>query len=347
MDGVSNLLFSLLLLTASSIITTALPDKTGSGQINSNSVLVALLDSHYTELAELVEKALLLQTLEEAVGQHNITIFAPRNEALERNLDPEFKSFLLQPKNLKSLQTLLMFHILPKRITSPQLSASSVVSHRSLSNDHLHFTTGKVNSAVITKPDDVTRPDGIIHGIERLLIPRSVQEDFNRRRNLRSISAVLPEGAPEVDPRTHRLKKKPAPISKEEVLVTIIDRQAPITYGTVKYLRRIELVKLERSVVLLPAAETVTQNPTAEPDIPWISPIFEVNHHPVAEVMHVLLKSGQSASREEAVEEMKDCRSMKHHWCRSTVMPEYGLSIFYDRLKPISNHKLPEHPWTT
>ncbi|KAF2549537.1 hypothetical protein F2Q70_00021751 [Brassica cretica] len=40
---------------------------------------------------------------------------------------------------------------------------------------------------------------------------------------------------------------------------------------------------------------------------------FEVNQHPVSEVMPVLLKSGQPASREEAVEEMKDCRS--------TVMP--------------------------
>ncbi|KAF3595547.1 hypothetical protein DY000_02022604 [Brassica cretica] len=74
---------------------------------------------------------------------------------------------------------------------------------------------------------------------------------------------------------------------------------------------------------------------------------FEVNQHPVAEVMQVLLKSGQSGSREEAVEQMKDCRSMKQHWFRSTVMPEYGLSIFYDRLKPRSNHKLPEYPWTT
>ncbi|KAF3538402.1 hypothetical protein F2Q69_00022862 [Brassica cretica] len=74
---------------------------------------------------------------------------------------------------------------------------------------------------------------------------------------------------------------------------------------------------------------------------------FEVNQHHVAEVMPVLLKSRQSASREEAVEEMKDCRSMKQHWCRSTVMPEYGMSIFYDRLKPRSNHKLPECPWMT
>ncbi|KAF2574371.1 hypothetical protein F2Q70_00004590 [Brassica cretica] len=37
---------------------------------------------------------------------------------------------------------------------------------------------------------------------------------------------------------------------------------------------------------------------------------FEVNQHPVAKVMPVLLKSGQSASREKAVEEMNDCRSM-------------------------------------
>ncbi|KAF2588856.1 hypothetical protein F2Q70_00038191 [Brassica cretica] len=48
-------------------------------------------------------------------------------------------------------------------------------------------------------------------------------------------------------------------------------------------------------------------------------------------VIPVLLKSSKSASREEAVEEIKDCQSMKQHWCRSTVMPEYGLIIFYDR----------------
>ena len=34
---------------------------------------------------------------------------------------------------------------------------------------------------------------------------------------------------------------------------------------------------------------------------------FEVNQLSVADVIPVLLKSGQSASREEAVEEMKDC----------------------------------------
>ncbi|KAI4348851.1 hypothetical protein L6164_009521 [Bauhinia variegata] len=205
-----------------------------SGQINSNSVLVALLDSHYTELSELVEKALLLQTLEDNVGKHNITIFAPRNEALERQLDPEFKRFLLEPGNLKSLQTLLMFHIVPKRIASHQWPTgnSGLLKHRTLSNDHVHLMkkdSGKnvVDSAEIVRPDDVVRPDGLIHGIERLLIPRSVQEDFNRRRNLRDISAVLPEGAPEVDPRTHRLKK-PAPVpAGAPPVLPIYDAMAP------------------------------------------------------------------------------------------------------------------------
>ncbi|KAF2574803.1 hypothetical protein F2Q70_00004043 [Brassica cretica] len=55
--------------------------------------------------------------------------------------------------------------------------------------------------------------------------------------------------------------------------------------------------------------------------------------------MHVLLYSGQYALREEAVEEIKDCRSITQHWCRSTVTPEHWLSIFQDRLKPRSHTK--------
>ncbi|KAF2562312.1 hypothetical protein F2Q70_00015987 [Brassica cretica] len=74
---------------------------------------------------------------------------------------------------------------------------------------------------------------------------------------------------------------------------------------------------------------------------------FEVNQHPVADVMPVLLKSGQSASREKVVEEMKDCRSTVHPCHRSTVMPEHGPSIFQGRLKPRSHTKLPKYPWTT
>ncbi|KAG8374013.1 hypothetical protein BUALT_Bualt11G0086700 [Buddleja alternifolia] len=238
--GVHNLLllafFTSLLFPLSAL--PEIPPAKPSTQINSNSVLVALLDSHYTELSELVEKALLLQTLEEAVSNHNITIFAPRNEALERDLDPEFKQFLLEPRNLKSLQNLILFHVIPSRIESQQWPHVKMkpVHHTSLCRDasaekiFLHRKNGAkvVSMAKVIKSDDIIRPDGVIHGIERLLVPKSVQQDFNARRSLRATAAVIPEGAPEVDPRTHRLKKKPPPLpAGAPPVLPIYDALAP------------------------------------------------------------------------------------------------------------------------
>ncbi|RDX81240.1 Fasciclin-like arabinogalactan protein 16, partial [Mucuna pruriens] len=207
------IIFPLLILSVFARVSYSLSP---TGQINSNSILVALLDSHYTELVELVEKAMLLQKLEETVATHNITIFAPTNEALDRNLDPDFKRFLLEPANLHSLQTLLLSHIIPTQIGSKTPPWTGSTRHViTLSSHHLRLASNltTVDRSRVIHPDAMTRPDGIIHGIDRLLLPRSVVDDFNRRRSLRSITAVKPEGAPEVDPRTRRLEK-PSPSAK-------------------------------------------------------------------------------------------------------------------------------------
>jgi hypothetical protein len=125
-----------------------------------------------------------------------------RNEALERDLDPEFRRLLLELRNLRSLQTLLLFHVLPARV-----HAAALASHRTtLAGEALDDLV----AADVGRADAVDRPDGIIHGVGRLLVLRSVKDYFNRRRVLRaSASAVLPTGTPEVDPRTHCLKKTP------------------------------------------------------------------------------------------------------------------------------------------
>ncbi|KAF8404334.1 hypothetical protein HHK36_009217 [Tetracentron sinense] len=128
-----------------------------------------------------------------------------------------------------------MFHIIPNRIGSnewPMTDAEST-RHKKLSNDHLHLTCKDsdkktVDLATVIHPDAVIRPDGVIHDIERLLVPRSVQEDFNHRRDLRSISTVLPEGAPEVDPRTNGLNKPVTPVSTGlPPVLPIFDAMAP------------------------------------------------------------------------------------------------------------------------
>ncbi|MCO5580869.1 hypothetical protein L7F22_034741 [Adiantum nelumboides] len=79
-------------------------------------MLVSLLDSPYTELAEMADEASLLQTLEKMVGTHSITILAPRNSFLDRSIDPDFCRFLLELVNIDSLRQLLRFHVIPHRI---------------------------------------------------------------------------------------------------------------------------------------------------------------------------------------------------------------------------------------
>ncbi|KAF8365005.1 hypothetical protein HHK36_032992 [Tetracentron sinense] len=122
-----------------------------------------------------------------------------------------------------------MFHIIPNRIGSnewPMTDAEST-RHKTLSNDHLHLTCKDSDKKTVDLAT-VIHPDAVIHGIERLLVPRSVQEDFNRRRDLRSISVVLPEGAPEVDPRTNGLNKPVTPVSTGlPPVLPIFDAMAP------------------------------------------------------------------------------------------------------------------------
>ncbi|KAL2227603.1 UNVERIFIED_CONTAM: Fasciclin-like arabinogalactan protein 17 [Sesamum indicum] len=213
-------LLLLLLLSTAAPIRATLPEKPAL-PISSNSILIALLESHYTELSELVEKALLLHTLEAALTRHNLTIFAPKNDALELHLDPEFKRFLLEPGNIKSLQTLILHHILPVKLSHGNWPGNPTRSSRqaALSNDHLEFSCSAISDGSCSKYvgevkvvhfNSVVRPDGIIHGIEKVIIPKSVEREFNNRRNLQSISAVKPEGAPEIDPRSRKLPKRKA-----------------------------------------------------------------------------------------------------------------------------------------
>ncbi|KAJ7543113.1 hypothetical protein O6H91_09G025400 [Diphasiastrum complanatum] len=172
--------------------------ETGYG--SSSSVLVALLESPYTEWMELVERAALLEPLEKVVGKTNITIFAPRNTFLDQHLDPEFKNFLLEPGNVKELRRVLQYHVVPHRITAAEWSN---ISLRTLSRDglslHSHDRNLRVELSTIASPDSIVSHDGVVHGIDSMLIPKSVQYAFAQKKKGGIPNAVFPESAPEFD----------------------------------------------------------------------------------------------------------------------------------------------------
>ncbi|KAH7291585.1 hypothetical protein KP509_29G023000 [Ceratopteris richardii] len=183
-----------------------------SSIISSDSVLVALLDSPYTELAEMADEASLLQMLEKMVATHSITILAPRNSFLDNNIDSDFRRFLLEPGNIESLRQLLRFHVIPHRIAASHWTNGSVVT---LAAESLEFSyvggIMKVDLSNVVAPDAIVRRDGIVHGIDRLLIPKSVQNDYNRWKEGSSAArmlAVLPEESP--TPESYRAMKAAA-----------------------------------------------------------------------------------------------------------------------------------------
>ena len=65
-----------------------------------------------------------------------------------------------------------------------------------------------------------------------------------------------------------------------------------------------------------------------------------------SKIMFVLLRVVRQLPRE-ADEDMKECRLTLHHWCRLTLMPEDGPSLFKDRLEARNYPKLPEFSWPT
>ena len=192
--------------------------------ISSDSILVALLDSPYTDLAEMADEASLLPTLEQTVSSFNITILAPRNSFLSEasgnhGLDPDFRQFLLEPGNLRSLRELLLFHIIPRRISSSQWKNQTVST---LAGQPLEFSVSgsrdglgrrklRADLSSVVVPGAIKRRDGVVHGIDRLLIPRSVQSAYNawKERQVRDrMLAVLPEQSP--TPDSYRVQKAKA-----------------------------------------------------------------------------------------------------------------------------------------
>ncbi|KAG6541289.1 hypothetical protein Mapa_017342 [Marchantia paleacea] len=175
------------------------------GNAGSGSVLQALLESQYSEWMELVEQAAMLHPLEQLVGSGSkLTIFAPQNHQLQ----PKIKSFLLKPSNAIALKRVVQYHVLSERVTSsewPTASFTTLASEAvSLSAQGPILFAGDV---AVSAPDAIIRPDGVVHGVEEMLIPNSVMQEYVAHTT-RKMATPLPTGAPGLDTRRAQLLEK-------------------------------------------------------------------------------------------------------------------------------------------
>ncbi len=102
------------------------------------------------------------------------TLFAPTNDAFAA-LPPGVLEALLQPENKDKLVQILTYHVLPTQVASSDLSTGAVNTlEGSPANIAADAGAVKVNTANVVEAD-VSANNGIIHVVDKVLIPQSLQ----------------------------------------------------------------------------------------------------------------------------------------------------------------------------
>ena len=166
---------SVLLLSAcgsdgsTSDTTVAATDTTEMATEVGNIVAVAQGNPEFSTLVAAVTAAGLGEALS---GEGPFTVFAPTNAAFEA-LPAGLLEKLLLPENKEVLTKILTYHVVPAKVMAADVAAGDV---NTLEGSAFSITTEggvKVNASNVTATD-VPASNGVIHVIDAVLVPASV-----------------------------------------------------------------------------------------------------------------------------------------------------------------------------
>ncbi len=145
-----------------------------------NIIENAVNSADHTTLVAAVKAAGLVETLE---GPGPFTVFAPDNQAFAA-LPAGTVDTLLEPENKPALTSVLTYHVVPGRLTSEEIKTGiaamggaymvKTVNGEELTfkadHDTLFVADAKGDVATVVIPD-VIQSNGVIHGIDTVLLP--------------------------------------------------------------------------------------------------------------------------------------------------------------------------------
>ncbi len=145
------------------------PQGETSGAAN-NIVALAAANSSFRTLTTALQAAGLTETLS---GAGPFTVFAPTDEAFAA-LPQDALQELLRPENRQLLVQILTYHVVPARVQSNELQPGEV---KTIEGEAVNVKTSAdgvtVNDARVVQPD-IEASNGIIHAIDRVLLPPSL-----------------------------------------------------------------------------------------------------------------------------------------------------------------------------
>jgi uncharacterized surface protein with fasciclin (FAS1) repeats len=143
---------------------------TASAAPSKNIVETAAAAPQFSTLVSLVERADLAEALS---GKRQLTVFAPTNAAFDKVPKKTLNSLLA---NKALLRKVLLYHVVPGKLAAKQVVKRD--GAKTLNGARVTFEVkGKrvfVNDARVITPD-IRAGNGIIHAINRVLIPPSLR----------------------------------------------------------------------------------------------------------------------------------------------------------------------------
>jgi len=129
---------------------------------------LAVATPDLSTLVTALKAADLVSTLE---GKGPFTVFAPTNEAFAK-LPPLYLKLLLDPKNVKTLQKLLTYHVVAGSVFSKDIKNNQVVKTVEGETVTAHVSAAgiKINNSTVTTAD-VAAQNGVVHVIDTVLMP--------------------------------------------------------------------------------------------------------------------------------------------------------------------------------
>src|SRR6201996_2414414 len=141
----------------------------GSAIASAADIVDTAIAGKFNTLVAAVKAAGLVDTLK---GPGPFTVFAPTDEAFAK-LPPGTLENLLKPENKDQLRTILVYHVVPGRVTAKEvvkLDSAKTLGGGSLT---IHAADGgvMVNNARVIKTD-IDASNGVIHVIDTVLLPQ-------------------------------------------------------------------------------------------------------------------------------------------------------------------------------
>ncbi|GJP55924.1 hypothetical protein CLOM_g14939 [Closterium sp. NIES-68] len=141
-----------------------------------SSLISQLRSAGCSGFAKLLEHADMVTELEGKLDSGEATLFVPSDDSLMYKVSPALLAYLKAPVNKDILRKVLLFHVVPERISAFKWDGDHATMEGSPAVLRMDALAFYVSNVAVKEYNAIISKDAVVHSIRGLLIPPSLEE---------------------------------------------------------------------------------------------------------------------------------------------------------------------------